>query len=273
MAKLISRSENDLKCFISYINLANNEPVITNKEFFEVVKVINDIVEDVQQQESVINIMIEEQFEFLNNGGEKRSSEFINEKTTERTNNILEDKVHELEKSVKHLAKRMEASEKDRMAMSTALSEKEKIIAEQTDYFRETELLNEKMRLQQYALHQTLTDENKDLKREVEQYKAEQASRERNKARFCIIGCILLIILITVPVFYELYDMFICKNLNPISLRLFNHFINGSLADTENKMDYYWGTVGKTAGVIVTFIDFLLGNVIIKKYKAIKQNR
>ena len=57
LARLIGRNEDDFKCFISYINQANSEPVINNKEFFEVLKAVYETVEDVKQQESVVEVV------------------------------------------------------------------------------------------------------------------------------------------------------------------------------------------------------------------------
>ncbi len=96
---------------------------------------INNIVEDVKQQESVIDVMVEEEFAFLNSGGEKRTSEFIAQKTEEEAQRIIAQQIQQLEKVLEKTNRRLDDSEKTIKAQQIALMENEQII--------EKELLNE----------------------------------------------------------------------------------------------------------------------------------
>ena len=252
LARLISRSDDDFKCFISYINLSSGEMVITNKEFFEVVKTINDIVEDVRQQESVINVMVEEEFAFLNNGEEKKTSDFIKEKTEEKVHSILENKIQRLENSVESLSQRVAETEEYNDRLEAAIEEKDKKIVEQKMVLIENEQINEKDRSRQYAEYDLLRSENEKLKR-----------RWRNLK---VAGYILLILFITVPIVYEFCSVFVAKNQNPISLQVFNYFVHESVFDTENKMDKYWDTVCGIASLIVISIDVFFISRICKLF-------
>lgn len=260
LARLIGRSEDDFKCFISYINLSSGELVITNKEFFEVVKIINDIVEDVKQQESVINVMVEEEFAFLNNGEERRTPEFIKAKTEEKVNSILEKQIKKLENSVEKLAQCVSNTEGKNISLQATIEAKDKEIEakdkeiiEQKLFLMENEALNERDRRRQYAEYHQLKSENVELKRKWRNIK--------------VIGYIALILIITVPVIWEFCSIFITKNQNPLSLKVFNYLVQGSVCDTENKMDRYWEAVCAVTSLIVLSFDAFLISRIFKLFE------
>lgn len=226
LSRLVSRSVDDFKCFISYINMLNTEQVISNKEFFEVVKVISDIVEDVRQQENVLEVMIEEEFAFLENSGEKRTSEFIVDRTEAETNRILSEKVSVLEKNLNDTNERLEKSES---TLREVLSGQEQMDASvrREAYEEAIKLENEK---------KVLEEENIDLKKENE-----ILTKKIQCRNLCVkrILCVFLILLITLPLIFELINVFLLKDPNPISWRLVNELLNKSVCEPENIEEIY----------------------------------
>ena len=235
LARLISRSDDDQKCFISYLNLANRELVITNKEYLEVVKTIDRIVADVKQQESVLAVMVEEEFAFLNNDGEKRTSDFIDERTVQKTHDILEQRVNVLEKNVQKYQTMIESSDKKIKELEGIVNEQEIAILEKDQHIREAEQLNEDERAKNYTAYDSLKMENDDLKKRID--------RGKKIIKTCLYISLLLII--DGLAVSEFYNIFILKNQNPWTYQLFCTLINGAVCDYGNNVEQYWnGIVG-----------------------------
>ncbi len=255
ISRLLGRNQDDFKCFISYINQANTEFVINNKEFYEVLKAIYEIVEDVKQQESVVEVMIEEEFAFLNNNGEKRSPEFIREKTQEKTYTILEQKIdtltHQLEK------------------VTNEVNNTKKISKER----------DEKNHLEVQSLENELANQSQIHEQEISKIKAESAQKDvsisdlNNKLKCYpkLIAWIGLILIITIPLIVELVDIFIMKEENPISYQIFSFLYEKSIFDDGNKIEVYGQRLLGISGLIITTIDIAIIKQISKLIKKIKE--
>lgn len=244
LARLISRSDDDQKCFISYLNLANRELVITNKEYLEVVKTIDRIVADVKQQESVLAVMVEEEFAFLNNDGEKRTSDFIEERTVQKTHDILEQRVNVLEKNVQKYQTMLESSAKKNKELEDLVNEQALDILEKDQHIRESEQLNEDVRERNYVEYESLKNENSTLKHQLDKRK------KINKT----IWLSLMVIILDGLVVREFIDIFINKNSNPWTYQLFIMLVNGSVCDYENIIEQYWYILFLVGGaIVVTF--------------------
>lgn len=254
LARLISRSDDDLKCFISYINLVSRDPVISNKEFLEVVKVINDIVADVKQQESVISVMVEEEFAFLYNNGEKRTSYFIEKKTEEKTYLILEKEISDLKKDVEQLQDTMVSSKKRNSELEQIIKGKDEVISAQQTVITDTEQINETDRKKNYIEYHQQENEIFRLKQQLKIFKT------------CVIILPILILLNGVMV-YEFIDIFIMKNQNPVTLQVFNYLVDGSIYKPDNKLDIYFNILYAVANGIILAIDTVLIKVIYKVCK------
>lgn len=254
LARFWGRNDDDFKCFISYINQVNHEQVINNKEFFEVLKTVYEIVEEVKQQESVVAVMVEEEFAFLNNNGEKRSVEFINEKTREKTYDILENKIIDLSDQVDKLQKQIECNRYE----------------------------NEKGNSKDSLIQQLREEENekRNLEHELELLKQESSEKDKtirflqNKNKQQVVFKIVLWTLsctfITIPILIELYNVFVTKNQNPISYRIFQYFVRNSIFDNGTNIELYGKGLDIIVALIFTGVDFkIIKHVIalIKKYQ------
>lgn len=133
LCRFISRSEDDFKSYINYINIKVPEEdiVINNKQFYIVIKAIEEVTEEINQQESIIDVLVEEQFAYLQMDelSEALSNEEINEeiynKTKDKAESFLADKVASMEQELgKVNAQVVELQEQARKNLS---GEEEKI--------------------------------------------------------------------------------------------------------------------------------------------------
>lgn len=252
ISRLVGRGDNDFKCFISYINQINHEQVINNKEFFEVLKTVYEIVEDVKQQESVVSVMVEEEFAFLNNNGEKRSAEFISEKTREEIHDILEDKVNALTSQIEELQKKMESDKKE--------SERKK----QNDGF-ERQLFADVRERRKIEHELALLKQNV-----AEKDKTIQTLQNCLHVRTVILFWLVIGGIITIPVLIELYNIFIVKSQNPISYRIFEWFVENSIFDNGANIELYGKFIDVLVTIVVTVIDFKIVKRIVMVLKRCK---
>lgn len=233
LARLISRSDDDFKCFISYINMPTPEPIINNKEFFQVVKIINDIIEDVHQQENVLAIMVEEEFAFLNNNGDKRSPEFIRVKTEEEAQKIITEQVDCLTRQLTETIERVDSLEKKNTEQKIALIEKEE--------------MSEKAQIKAYGDALKISELEKQLMDE----------RKQNK----IFRVIFFVAIMAIPVLfycYELIDILVNKNPNPISWKVFYKLFHESILESENLQEQYITWLLKMETLIIALYEILM---------------
>jgi len=90
------------------------EDSISNKEFYVIVKAIEEITGDLNHQETIIDTLVDEKFAYLGkNLEEEISLEEIAEKTKERAENILSEKIFTLEARVGILTNQMKRVEEE----------------------------------------------------------------------------------------------------------------------------------------------------------------
>lgn len=235
LARLISRSDDDYKCFISYINLTSAEPIISNKEYFTIVKVISDLVSDVSQQESVIDVMINEEFSFLNNEGEKRSNEFIVEKTINETERIRTKEIEELKAETAEAMKR--------------LNKVEETVKNQKMALQDAERLNEEKSANAYKAYYDLKSEKDAIEEKSNELeKRLQESEEKHRK----VRCYAIIAIITAAALAEMINIFIMKNPNPVTYRIFSALLSDSVCEPENMKEQY-----------LQFIPYLLSGIAV----------
>ena len=260
LARLVSRNDEDIKCFISYINLANREIIISNKEYLQVVKILNDIIDDVEYQESVLAVMVDEEFAFLNNGDEKRTSTFIEERTKERAYAILEDRILKLEKDNAEYIKKLDSFTEENIELQTVVIQQNQKISEQLQALHSVEVLNEKQRNDSYVVYNNLVEENKKLKENVEII---NRRRKNNK----IVMLILIFFVINIFAIKEFLDIFTVKKNNPLTYSLFTRLVRGSVCEYESQAEQYWNWLYFFGNAIIIVIDY---KIIKGIYKIIK---
>lgn len=248
LTRLAGRSDDDFKCFISYINQANSEPIINNKEFFEVLKTICEIIDDVKQQESVIDVMVEEEFAFLYNKGEKRTPEFIQEKTQEKAYSIMTEQIKSLSSEVADMHIQIDTTNKQFEEKSQRdVAEISQLKAELIQKTQEME--------QQQTEFQKETEQKNSV---IQNFKI----KERNQLRIIIYSCLFCVI--TLFILAELYSILIAKNQNPLTYQVFYKFYQGSLFDTGNPIEIYGKFIFWVVEIGIGTADAFLGRKIWK---------
>lgn len=106
MLRLVGRTPDDYKSFVSFLNLGQNKETITNENLHAVLRGISELIEDIDTQEKYANEII--QLEVNNIIFEENPSE-IYEKTTEYVKNDLEESLR-LEREEHNIAKEELAS-------------------------------------------------------------------------------------------------------------------------------------------------------------------
>jgi hypothetical protein len=130
LRKFTSRSRNDYLSFINFINIkVPSENVINNKTFYMIVQAVGEVTSDIQQQESIIDVLVEEKFAYLtkNDDSEELSAEEIQDKTRDKATEILQKEVKELRKEVDILkdskTRLTEGNEQNYLELQTAKDE------------------------------------------------------------------------------------------------------------------------------------------------------
>lgn len=260
LARLVSRNDEDIKCFISYINLANREIIISNKEFLQVVKILNDIIEDVEHQESVLAVMVDEEFAFLNNGDEKRTFAFIEERTKERAQVIIEERILKLEKDNDEYKKKLDSFTKENIELKNVMIQQNQTISEQIQVLQSVEELNEKQRKDSYEEYNVLVEENEKLKEKIN-----KANRKNKIIKIIIFALILLII--NFIAIKEFIDIFIVKKSNPLTYSLFIRLVSGSVCEYESQAEQYWNCLYFLGNALIIVIDCTIIKAIHKIIK------
>jgi len=117
LTRFISRSDNDYKSFINFINIKGaRDEVINNKEFFVIVKAIEDITDDLQQQESIIDALVEEKFSYLEKElNEDITPEQVYDKTKEKAEKMLSTQINTLTDEVHILSDQIQQLNEDKI--------------------------------------------------------------------------------------------------------------------------------------------------------------
>lgn len=118
LTRFVSRSEDDYRSFVNFINIkVPAEETINNKEFYIIVKAIEEITDEIEQQETVIDVLVEEKFSYLEKEiNEELSPLDIYDKTKAKAEKILSGQVSDLEDRVATLTDIVKDMEEDRIS-------------------------------------------------------------------------------------------------------------------------------------------------------------
>lgn len=140
LTRFVTRSDNDYKSFINFINIkAPEEDRINNKEFFVILQAVEEITDDIEQQNSIIDVLVEEKFSYLDkeNNSDITLDE-IHDLTQEKGRKILSNRIDTLEHTVTQLnetitnieeTSRIQASSYE-LQLESAITEERKKAAE-----------------------------------------------------------------------------------------------------------------------------------------------
>jgi superfamily II DNA helicase RecQ len=102
----LNRTDDDFKSFVNFLNLKNNEILITSEKLHIVLAGISEMTEDIVQQRTLLNNLIENKFNGVVNKG--TSNDEIFEKAKKYAETELEKLVEQLRLQNEELSKKQE---------------------------------------------------------------------------------------------------------------------------------------------------------------------
>lgn len=237
LCRFISRSEDDFKSYINYINIkvSDEEEIINNKQFYIILKAIEEVTEELMQQESIIDVLVEEKFGYLQKeeDSEELSCEDIYNKTKVEAERFLAERVVSLEHQLGEMNSQLDCLQDQ--ARKNSVEEDEKI----------NEIVNQ------------------EHDRAANVYAREKF---RNKAVLSVIGATAL----TGVLVWQILDFFVLKNGSALCWTIVTDLVK----DTElidNKTDIFMGLgacicTGIVCVVDKKVIDFLFDDEVQEKY-------
>jgi len=104
LLRYLDRTEDDFKSFVNFLNLKNNEVLITSEKLHIILAGISEMTVDIVQQRTLLNNLIENKFNGVVSKGISNDEIFENAKKYAESE--LEKKVKELEKANKEINKK-----------------------------------------------------------------------------------------------------------------------------------------------------------------------
>lgn len=121
LLRYLNRTEDDFKSFVNFLNLKNNEILITSEKLHVVLAGISEMTEDIVQQRTFLNNLIENKFNGVVNKGISNDEIFENAKKYAESE--LEKLVEQLKKQNEELSKKQEKISSDFEKHKTQVSE------------------------------------------------------------------------------------------------------------------------------------------------------
>lgn len=221
LCRFISRSEDDFKSYINYINLkaSDEETIINNKQFYIIMKAIEEVTEELMQQESIIDVLIEEKFAYLQKeSDEELTGEDVYDKTKEKAEKVLSDKV---------------------------------VLLEQQLGCANSELKD----LQNKAIQKSV---NADIKIKDAAVREQDKAAEvyaREKLRNKIIIWSILSVVLTTILIWQLADFFILKNEDTLYWSIISYLVKDT-ALKDNKIDFFMSVGGLVCTIVIGMVDY-----------------
>jgi|GEM_PF-275122 len=119
LLRYVSRTEDDYKSFVSFLNLRNNEVIIDNEKLQIVIAGISEMTTDIETQQNLLNNLIEHKFKDVIS--ENSTYEQIFENAKKYTESKLELQIEELSKEHNELLKSNNILIKQQIAQSYQL--------------------------------------------------------------------------------------------------------------------------------------------------------
>lgn len=193
LSRFVSRNNNDYICFKNFINInLAQENVYTNKEFFSIVQAIENVTDDLEQQESIIDVFVEEKFSFLRSvAKDDMDIEEIQNRVQVEATKIVDKKIAELSDQVESLRTQLTLNKEDK--------ENEQVLREEyrKELLQKNNLINER---------------DDELEKEKNKNKILVENIVKKKLLKRRIISLIEIIIPSLLYIWQMWDMFIKKN-------------------------------------------------------------
>lgn len=206
------------------------EEPIDNREFMSIVKAVEDVTSDLQQQESIIDEFVAQKFAYLGRKeNEELSPEDIHEKTKQQASKMLEEQMQGLQKQVNEMAVTVEQTQ-------VSMEQYQRQIEGKDDSLNEIKNKNSRMSDRHIAL-------------------------VLNQKR-CAHGVIMVII--TGLLAWQLIDLFLLKNQNNLLCNLVINMVKGTPLE-DSVSDILLWLIPLLVTLVVTVADVKLSKIFIDR--------
>jgi len=169
LLRYVSRTEDDYKSFVSFLNLKNNEVIINNEKLQIVIAGISEMTTDLEDQRNLLSNLIENKFNDVIAENSTDDQIFDNSKKYAKTH--LQRQVEEQNKQISEQNKTIENLSSSNIELKEGQNELSKKFDE---HKKNTERQIQNVKNESNTENQKLADENKLLKEQLETIKRQR---------------------------------------------------------------------------------------------------
>lgn len=238
--KFVTRSDDDYQSFISFINIkVPTEMSVNNKTFYMIVKAIEEVTDDIEQQESIIDVLVEENFSYLRQDENEAeiTTEEIQNKTREKATVLLQEEMNILKNDIEDMKKTQEVFQKSSAESNVKIKTLDQMVKDERTK-NEQLIKNKNVILMKYLNTKLII-----------------------RRTFSI----LIMLVVTTPVAWQLYDIFIKKNSNGMFIVFIKKCVNNTIFQSENIANIVASVGALVISVVLVKIDWTLLKIFINE--------
>lgn len=193
LLKFVSRTKNDFKSFVSFLNLSKEKPLTTPEELQDIMAGISEITEELKDQEDIVSDLLE-----------RNSTSHL--RTREGAKRFAKEKVEEkyreqLEKQAAENEKRLNAAERDHAGTINLLKEEHEKFMDQMVKEHQKEILQNKVDAKN-ALLSNLKKQKKDAVRKKEMIERLSEDKKNSLKQIYIFGIAIIFVVWCAVIFH-----------------------------------------------------------------------
>jgi len=198
LLRYVSRTDDDYKSFVSFLNLRNNEVIISNEKLQIVIAGISEMTTDLEAQRNLLNNLIENKFNDVISENSTDDQIFDNSKKYAKTH--LQKQIEEQNKQIAEQNKTIENLSSSNTELKDGQNELSKKIDE---HKKNTERQIQNVKNKSNTENQKLADENKLLKEKLQQqYIDKEIEKWKRPAYFLILLILLLLVFFSLQIVF-----------------------------------------------------------------------
>ena len=194
LLRYVSRTEDDYKSFVSFLNLKNNEIIIDNEKLQIVIAGISEMTTDLEVQRNLLNSLVESKFNDVISRNSTDDQIFNNSKQYAKSK--LEKQIEEQNKQIENLSSSNSSLEVNQKELSQKFDKHKKNSEKQIQNIK-TKSSNE---------NQKLADENKLLREKLGENYISVEIKKWQKTAYWFIPLILIGIISFILLFFPNYE-------------------------------------------------------------------
>ena len=183
LLRYVSRTDDDYKSFVSFLNLKNNEVIISGERLQIVIAGISEMTTDLETQRNLLNSLVENKFNDVIS--RNSTDEQIFDSSKQYAKSKLEKQIEEQSKQIEDLHSSKSSLETNQKKLSQKLDEHKK----------ETEQQIKNIKTESSSESQKLADENKLLKEKLRDNYIDVEINKWRKTAYWFIPLILIVVI------------------------------------------------------------------------------